>query len=90
MTVLPMIEARRRFTHLPESFAKPGETEGLTVTRRGKPVMAVLPYELYESMVETLEVLADDSLMRQIKAAAKEIRAGKLVSLDQAAKGLGL
>jgi len=90
MTVLPMIEARRRFTHLPESFEKPGETEGVTVTRRGKPVMAVLPYELYESMVETLEVLADDSLMRQIKAASREIRAGKLVGLDQVAKGLGL
>jgi PHD/YefM family antitoxin component YafN of YafNO toxin-antitoxin module len=46
-----------QITRLPEHFDEIPET--ITVTRHGKPVMAILPWDLYESLMETLEVMSD-------------------------------
>jgi PHD/YefM family antitoxin component YafN of YafNO toxin-antitoxin module len=87
---LAVVEARKRFTGFPDDFAKAPLSSGVTVTRRGKPVMAVLPYELYESMLETLAVLADPDLLAQLRKAEEQISAGKAKTLAQAEKELGL
>ena len=44
---IPMTEARHELTSLPERLAK--EPGAIAVTRRGKPVLAVMPWDLYES-----------------------------------------
>src|SRR5437588_7554147 len=48
-------EIREAITRLPEQFEH--EPEAVAITRHGKPVMAILPWELYESIMETLEVM---------------------------------
>ena len=49
---IPITEARHELTSLPERLAKtPG---AVAVTRRGKAVLAIMPWDLYESLVETL------------------------------------
>ena len=42
-------EIREEITRLPERFAE--DPEAVTVTRHGKPVMAILPWALYESII---------------------------------------
>ena len=83
MKSLPMIEARKQLTKLPERMER--EQDGaVTVTRHGKPVLAILDWELYEAISETLEVMADQSLIRALRAGIKELKAGKSVIWEEA------
>lgn len=68
-------EIREEITRLPEHFDRVPEV--VTVTRHGKPVMAILPWELYESLIETLEVMSDPDLMAVFRQSVQELAEGK-------------
>lgn len=88
MKDLPITEARHELTSLPRRL---GKTNGaVTVTRRGKPVLAILPWEFFESIIETLEVMADRSLMESLRQGIRELKAGKGISWERAKKELDL
>ena len=88
MKDIPITEARHELTSLPERLAaKPG---AVAVTRRGKPVLAIMPWELYESIVETLEIMGDKDLMAAVRQGIKEIEEGKTIPWEQVKKYLGL
>ena len=88
MKDLPITEVRDELTGLPEKLSHTHET--LTVTRRGKPVLAILPWEEYEALVETLEILSDEDAMTALRKGVKEARRGKLIPWDRAKRKLGL
>jgi len=80
--------ARHELTTLPRRLAHhPG---AVAVTKRGQPVLAVLPWNLYESIVETLEILGDKDLMVSLRHGIREMKEGKGVAWEQAKKELGL
>lgn len=81
-------EIREEITHLPEHFDK--EPEAIAVTRHGKPVMAILPWELYESIIETLEVMSDPELMAAFRQGVQELNEGKGRPWEEVKKDLGL
>ncbi len=80
-------EIREQITRLPEYFER--KPEVVTVTRHGKPIMAILPWELYESIIETLEVLGDDELMAAFRRGVQDIEAGRGQSWEEVKKELG-
>ncbi len=77
LQTLSIVEARERLTQLPEEFeqiVRDGEgTPAVKVTRWNKPVLAILPWELYEAIMETLEVLSDDEQMLSLRQAFQEV-----------------
>jgi prevent-host-death family protein len=83
-TQIPIIKARDRLTSLPEELAE--EPGAIAVTRRGEPVLAILPWDLYESIMETLEILSDEGLMASLRQSIKEVSEGKAVSWNRAKK----
>ena len=86
-TEISITEARNSIGKLPKRLAKKKNT--LAITRRGKPVLAIMPWDSYESMLETLAVLSDRELMRQIRRSEKEIARGKSIPWSEAKKQLG-
>ena len=72
---------------LPDEAAK---HEVLAVTRRNEEVMAVMSWELYEGLLETLEIVSDDTLMKQLRKGLDDVKAGRTHSLRQAYQRLGL
>ena len=85
---IPITEARHELTSLPERLAAaPG---AVAVTRRGKPVLAIMPWELYESIVETLEILGDEDLIATLRQGIKELEEGKGIPWKEAKSALGL
>jgi antitoxin YefM len=80
-------EIREEITRLPERFAE--DPEAVTVTRHGKPVMAILPWALYESIMETLEVMSDAELMAAFREGVKDMEEGRTKPLDDVLKELG-
>ncbi len=87
---MPIVEARKKLTTLPEELDHDGEQEVVAVTRRGKPVLAVMPWELYEAVTETLEILSDRDLTRELHKSIREMEAGKVILWEKAKKDLGI
>ena len=87
---MPMIEARRKLTSLPEEFDHDPEKQTVAVTRRGKPVLAVMPWELYESIIETLEVMGDPELMAALRQSIRDIEEGRTYSMEEIEREFGL
>ena len=81
MKDLPITEAREELTSLPDQLSQTHET--VTVTRRGKPVLAILAWEEYEALVEMLEVMADEQLMASVRQGIRDIKQGKLISWEE-------
>lgn len=87
---IPIIEARNQLTRLPEQFEKEPHTSAIAVTRRGRPVLALMPWELYESIVETLEILGDEELMKQLRQGIRDAAAGRTIPWEKVKKDLKL
>jgi prevent-host-death family protein len=73
---LPLSEVK---TRLPELVQKIGARDDqIVVTRHGKPAAVLLSYDEYGRLRETLDVLSDPDLMRQIhRSLAYYARGGK-------------
>ena len=85
---IPITEARHELTSLPERLAD--QQGAVAITRRGKPVLAIMPWELYESIVETLEIMADQDLMAALRQGIREIGQRKGIPWTHARKRLRL
>jgi len=81
---LPIMEARKQLTALPEILIRDGEIDVMEITRRGKPVLAVMPWELYEAIAETLEVMSDKDLMADLRQSIHEMETGAAIPWDEA------
>ncbi len=91
---LSISELQRELTQLPEQFE-----EGLdvvNVTRYGKPVMTILSAETYkvlretlDALLETIEIQQDEEAMKAFRESVEDIKAGRVISLEEAFKELG-
>ena len=87
MTQLTITQARRGLLNLPERLARVPE-RAVTITRRGRPVLAVMPWEVYESIVETLDVLSEPEMVLALRASIEDLKHGRLTSNAEAKKRL--
>ena len=93
--ILSISEAQKELTRLPEQFEE--GPEAVTVTRYGKPVMAILPYNTYKSLLEaiealqeTIEILQDKELMAEFHESVEALQKGEMVDWEEAKRELGL
>ncbi|MBN1233063.1 MAG: type II toxin-antitoxin system Phd/YefM family antitoxin [Candidatus Coatesbacteria bacterium] len=84
---MSMVEARKLLTSLPGVMGSDGTIE---VTRRGKPVMVLIPYELYEALVETIDIMGDPEMMNMLKAGIRDLKNKKMISWEEAVKQIEL
>jgi antitoxin YefM len=89
MTQLTISEARKALLNLPEKLARTPE-RAVTITRRGQPVLAIMPWEFYESLVETLEVLSDPETVAAFRESLEDVKHARLVGNEEAKKRLGV
>ena len=89
MTELTISEARRALLELPERLAR-AQNKAIGITRRGRRVLAVMPWELYESVVETIEVLSDPEMNAALRSSLDDLARGRVVSHEEARKRLKL
>jgi prevent-host-death family protein len=92
---LSISEAQKELTRLPEQFEE--GPEAVTVTRYGKPVMTILPYNTYKSLLEaiealqeTIEILQDEDLMAAFRESVEALQRGETVDWEDAKRELGL
>jgi antitoxin YefM len=84
---ITMVDARRELTRLPERLESRPST--VAVTRRGKPVLAIMTWEDYEALLETLEILSDQEAVEQLRRSIQEEKEGKTIPWEEAKARLG-
>ena len=62
----------------------------VTITINGKPKAVLVSAQELDSIEETLEILSNPKLMKDIRKAEKEIEEGKYVTLEELQKELKL
>jgi antitoxin YefM len=87
---IAMADARKQLPKLADALEKHPEIGAVKITRHGKPVLAVLSWDLYESVVETMEIMSDPELMAAFRQGVKEMEEGKAIPWEQVKKDLGL
>lgn len=78
---ISITEARKELPSMPERLReKPG---AYAVTKREKPVLAILPWDLYESIMETLEIMGDQELMDVLRRSILDVEAGRTLTMEE-------
>ena len=86
MEEIPIAKARAMLSRLPELLS--AESRAVALTRHGKPVMAMMSWDLFESITETMDIMGDPDLMTALRQSIEDARAGSFVSLEQVKKEL--
>jgi prevent-host-death family protein len=73
-------DVRERLSELVDEVSSTGSD--VVITRHGRPSAVLLGYDDYESLIETVNVLSDASLMSAIAEGESELAAGDLEPLD--------
>ena len=79
-------EARDQLMRLPDELAQSHEV--VTVMRRNEPVLAILLWEVYEGIAETLEIMSEAELMAALRQGMHDVATGRTLSLDELAATL--
>ena len=83
-----LTEARAILPQLPGKLA--GGQGVVPLTRHGKPVLAIMTWDLFESLSETIDILSDSELMDQIRKGMKDIEEGRTRSWEEVKAELDL
>jgi antitoxin YefM len=82
---LTITNAREKLMQLPE------ELEGaVTITRHGQPVLALMPWTIYQEMLETVEILGDPEIVESLKRSIVHASHGNVPLLERVVTDLGL
>lgn len=84
MTTVPVAEARQNFSALVDEAV--ATHQRVLVTRNGVPVIWMIADEDFESIMETLDVLADAVAMQDVAQSRADSAAGRYVTESEMAR----
>ncbi len=73
-------EGRRKFLELVRESSE--VFDRFVFTKKGKPEAVMLSYQDYQGLLETLEILEDQSLATEIVSRKKEIESGEVETTE--------
>lgn len=79
--VIPASELRKKLPNVLGELEK--VHDHYVVTKRGIPTAALISYEEFKSLVATLDVLADKSLVKDIREGLKCAEEGAVYSFEE-------
>ncbi len=81
MTTLPLAEVRANLSKLVDEAVRTHQR--IEVTRQGRRAAVILSADDYDSIMETLAILSNQDLMREVRAAEAQAAAGQVYTLDE-------
>lgn len=82
---MTITETRKRITSLEDTM---DYDDTISITNHGKEVFALLRWDTYECIRETLEILADEQLSKDLAVGLQQIKENKMVDFDTFKAGL--
>ena len=83
---LPVTEARKKLTDLVDKAAS--QLDEYVITVKGKPKAVLMSFDEFQGWKETNEILSDPELVKAIKEGEEDIKAGRVVALEDLKKEL--
>ena len=83
---LPITEARNKLPTLVNNANR--RMDEYVITVNGSPAAVILSAAEYESWKETMDILADPRLVKDIRQGEEDVRRGRVVTLEQLKKRL--
>lgn len=84
---LPISEARRKIFDIAEDVQRPNRH--YTLTDKGRPKAVVLSVDEYQSLIETVDILNNPLIMKDVKTGESEYAKGQYSTLDEILKEEG-
>ena len=78
---LPLADVKNRLSEVIERLER--EHGRVIVTKHGKPAVVMLSIEDLESLEETLEILSDPQLLKDIRSGDRDVKAGRTERLSK-------
>ena len=78
----PVTDLRKKLFSVLENLNNEPE-EVIAITQKGKPKGVLMSFDLFESLVETLDILSDSELVEEIKQAKKSKEYVSLETINQ-------
>jgi antitoxin YefM len=77
---VPITQAKNEFLELVREVEKQYST--VAVTKNGVPAAVILSMDMFEGLIETLDILSDETAMRSLRKSIRQGRAGKWMSYE--------
>jgi antitoxin YefM len=81
MSTLPLAEVRANLSKLVDEAVRTHER--IEVTKQGRRAAVILSADDFDSIMETLAILGDQELLREVRAAEAEADDGDVYTLDE-------
>lgn len=81
METIPITEAKARIAELADRVAS--QHDHFTITRNGRADVMLISVAEYQSMQETLDLLADDEALADLRRSREEFRTGDTFTVDE-------
>lgn len=81
MTTIPLAEARANLSRLIDEAVRTHER--VEITRNGTRAAVVMSADDYDSLMETLDILADAELVGELRIALDELAAGDVLTTEE-------
>ncbi len=86
---LTVTEARNKLLKLADEIERQPSTV-VEIRRHGKKIMTLISASLHDSLMETLEVLSEESTTAKLRQSLREVEKGQSITWKAAKKRLGL
>jgi len=75
-TILPVTKVKRELLEILKAMEEDYTT--ITLTRNGEPVGIMMTPDRYEALLETIEILGDSKIVRELKSSQKDFKSGRI------------
>jgi len=80
-------ETRKKITSLADELSY---DDTISITNHGKEVYALLRWDTYESIAETLDIISDEELFGALKKGISQLEHNELIDFDTFKKNLNV
>jgi len=81
-TFVPITQAKAKLLDMVRQLRETNDT--IAITKNGVPEAVMLSMRKFEGFLDTIDILADSEMMKQLKGSAKDVKAGRLIDPDEA------
>jgi len=81
-TYVPITQAKAKLLDIVRQLSDTNDT--IAITKNGIPEAVMLSMKKFEGFLETIDILSDPEMMKQLRGSAKDVKDDKLIDLDEA------
>ena len=82
--ILPVTTVKKELLEIIKQIQEMDET--VAITKNGSPVSILMPFDRYEGLLETIEILSDPEILKVLKRSTKDFKGRKMVTHKEAWK----